>query len=122
MQEWFYVFVGGGLGSLCRYWIGLQFSSVNTNFPLGTFAANFVACLILGFLLGMQLKNSISTQASLLLMTGFCGGFSTFSTFSGEILDLFQGEHYAMGLIYVAGSLIIGIMAIYIGLKLQSYL
>lgn len=120
MQEWLYVFLGGGLGSLCRYWIGLQFTSANTNFPLGTLLANFIACLILGFLLGIQIKNNLSTQMSLLLMTGFCGGFSTFSTFSAEILDLFQSQHYATALSYVGVSLLIGLVAIYIGLKLQS--
>ncbi|MDF1698452.1 MAG: fluoride efflux transporter CrcB [Saprospiraceae bacterium] len=120
MQDWIYVFIGGGIGSLCRYWIGLQFSNFNTDFPLGTFVANFLACLILGLLIGMQLKNNIANSTSLFLMTGFCGGFSTFSTFSAETLQLFQDQQYALGLCYIGISLIIGLLAVYIGLKLHS--
>lgn len=122
MQEWIYVFIGGGLGSLCRYWVGIQFSSYNTNFPLGTFAANFLACFILGILIGMQLKSNLSNHSGLFLMTGFCGGFSTFSTFSAESLELFQDQQYGMAIFYIASSLLIGLFALYIGLKLYSTL
>ncbi|MEM9545688.1 MAG: fluoride efflux transporter CrcB [Bacteroidota bacterium] len=120
MPGWIFVFLGGGLGSLFRYGIGLYYASHNTDFPLGTFVSNFIACLILGILIGIQLKESLQPQQSLLFITGFCGGFSTFSTFSAESLKLFQNQQYALGLIYIGGSIILGLLAVYLGIKLQS--
>jgi len=120
MQNWIYVFLGGGLGSLFRYGIGLYFSSVDTNFPLGTFISNFIACFILGILIGMQLKDNLQTNYSLLFITGFCGGFSTFSTFSAESLNLFQNQQFALGLSYIGGSILLGLIAVYFGIKLYS--
>lgn len=118
MQNWIYVFIGGGLGSLFRYGIGNYFSSTNNDFPFGTFIANFIACLILGILMGMQLKNNLQSSSSLLLITGFCGGFSTFSTFSHDALKLFENQQYGLGLLYIGGSVIIGLLAVYLGIKI----
>ena len=120
MPGWILVFLGGGLGSLFRYGIGLYFSTYETDFPYGTFVSNFLACLILGVLIGIQLKENLQPQHALLFMTGFCGGFSTFSTFSGESLKLFQNQQYALALIYIGGSIILGLLAVYLGIKLQS--
>ena len=120
MQNWICVFIGGGLGSLCRYGIGLYSSSMDTNFPLGTFIANFLACLILGFLIGMQVKNNLQSAYGLLLITGFCGGFSTFSTFSNDALKLFENQQYGLGILYIGGSILIGLLAVYLGIKLYS--
>lgn len=120
MQNWIYVFLGGGLGSLFRYGIGLYFASVDTDFPLGTFISNFIACLILGILIGIQVKENLPTNYSLLFITGFCGGFSTFSTFSAESLNLFQNQQYALGLSYIGGSILLGLLAVYLGIKLYS--
>jgi len=120
MQSWIYVFLGGGLGSLFRYGIGLYFSSTNTDFPIGTFVSNFLACLILGGLIGMQLKNNLQTNYSLLFITGFCGGFSTFSTFSSESLKLFQNQQFALGMFYIGGSVVFGLLAVYLGMKIHS--
>ena len=79
------VFMGGGLGSLCHY--GLGFPS--GTFPWATLAANVLACGLLGAVLGASQQGQMTTSWRLLLGTGFCGGFSTFSTFVGE------GQHLA---------------------------
>jgi CrcB protein len=107
---------------MVRYGIGLYFSSMETDFPIGTFIANFLACLILGVLVGMQLKNNLQSNYSLLLITGFCGGFSTFSTFSNESFRLFENQQYGLGMLYIGGSVIIGLIAIYLGIKMYSTL
>lgn len=113
------VFVGGGLGSLARYgiwkWLGIQ----SVNFPWATFVANAVSCLILGFLLGLELKGSMDDHSKLFLMIGFCGGFSTFSTFSAESLKLMQYGHFMTGLAYIFGSLFVCWVCILIGLKIS---
>lgn len=115
-----YVFLGGGLGSLFRYGIGIYFSSSENEFPMATFVANIIACLILGVLVGMQMKNNLNSSFALLLMTGFCGGFSTFSTFSNDTLKLFENQQFGLGILYVGGSVIVGLLAVYCGIKLYS--
>ena len=112
------VFIGG-LGSMVRFGISKIISQQNLSFPLATFATNVISCLILGFLLGYQIKNGISTNGKLLLMTGFCGGFSTLSTFSAETFSLFQSQNYGIAFLYIGGSLLLCLLCIFIGIKLN---
>ncbi|MEE9438726.1 MAG: fluoride efflux transporter CrcB [Saprospiraceae bacterium] len=120
MHSWIYVFLGGGAGSLFRFGIGNYFTNVNTNFPAGTFVANLMACFLLGLLMGIDTKGELQHHHSLLLATGFCGGFSTFSTFSNDTLKLFQNNQVALGLFYIAISFLGGLVAVYLGYKVQS--
>lgn len=112
------VFIGGGLGSICRYGIGRWMSTYEWNAPIGTFVANMLACLVLGLLMGYHLKNGMSDPTRLLLATGFCGGFSTFSTFSLEHFEYLQNGDYAQALLYVGGSIFLGLVFVYMGLKI----
>jgi len=84
--------------------------------------ANFLACLLLGFLAGIAGKGSLGDQQKLLLMTGFCGGFSTFSTFSQELIEL----HDLNGLLHATGhtvlSILVGVISILLGLYLSGLL
>jgi CrcB protein len=116
MKHLLLIFLGGGVGSALRYVIGGYLNSSETQFYLGTFLVNIAGCLLLGFLAGLALKeNSISHEASLLLGVGFCGGFTTFSTFGLEMFTLLREENYAMLFRYTAGSLVAGLLCVALG-------
>lgn len=102
-----YVFLGGGIGSTCRYVLANWLNKANNFLPYGTFLANLFSCIVLGFLIGLALKQGIDDRVKLLLMTGFCGGFSTFSTFSAELLTMFQEGNMIAATAYVVLSLCI---------------
>lgn len=108
---------GGAVGSILRYlfqkWVN---ESYHHNFPLATFLINIIGCFIIGVLYALGEKGSILTaQTRLLLITGFCGGFTTFSTFAFENVNLLRiGDNFYFFL-YVAGSVALGIIAVYFG-------
>ncbi|MDC0230447.1 fluoride efflux transporter CrcB [Aureispira] len=112
------VFTGGGLGSLCRYAFGLYLPSAS--FPFATLLANICACFILGCMTGYLLKNSMANHLQLLIGTGFCGGFSTFSTFSKETLELGQNTFNFANVSYIILSLALGILAVFWGMAISS--
>lgn len=114
MTTLFYVFLGGGLGSVCRYGVGRFFDSSH----YGTLTANIISCLILGFLIGISAQQLMKSEQRLLLMTGFCGGFSTFSTFSGELVQMYQNGQVVDAGLYMLGSIAAGIACILIGMFL----
>jgi fluoride exporter len=119
-RDLLYIFLGGGLGSVVRFatgkWIGTLHGQ---QFPYGTLAANIAACLILGFTIGLaDHKQIISPAARLFWAVGFCGGFSTFSTFSAETISLMQNGVHLSTALYIIGSLVFCISATYVGLYL----
>ena len=97
MKQVLVVFLGGGFGSVLRYIIGKYLNSVENGIPYGTFAANILGSLLIGVILGLAAKNSaLSQNQTLLLATGFCGGFTTFSTVGTQheiITALFSSSH-----------------------------
>jgi CrcB protein len=116
MMEAFAIFIGGGLGSVSRFGLGRWLGFSSTGFPIGTLAANLLACLILGFLGGVIVhKNNISPAIKLGIATGFCGGFSTFSTFSLETVGLFDQGKVFLGILYVALSIIFCFLGVWLG-------
>lgn len=117
---YFYVFFGGGLGALCRYGIAQVASKPNNGFPIGTFLANVISCIILGFLMSFLVDQEQGTRMRLLWMTGFCGGFSTFSTFSAENFELIQQGNYAMAFIYMLASFAVCVLCIFLGWKMGN--
>ncbi len=122
MIRWILIFLGGGLGSVCRYMLAQKWNFSEREFmffPYGTFLANILSCLILGILLQKQYDNQVSEQYRLFLATGFCGGFSTFSTFSYEIYLYIQRDQWQFGIGYMLFSLLGGVIALLIGLKLH---
>ena len=108
--------IGSGIGGICRYLISLAMNHGGYGFPWGTFTVNVAGCLLIGILWGATSRiQSISPALLLFLMVGFCGGFTTFSTFSKEGLTLLQTDNYMLFTLYVLGSVVIGIMAVGIG-------
>ena len=107
---------GGLLGSVLRFWIGVSLSrALPGYFPYGTFAVNLTGCLLIGVFYGLFGRELLSDSGSKLWIVGFCGGFTTFSSFSYDGLRLLQEEQWLTYSIYVGGSVVLGILATYIG-------
>ncbi len=120
LKNLLYIAIGGGFGSALRYLIQ---HAVHKNFPnafpYGTFLVNILGCFIVGLLISMVAKEKqMSQQLELLLIVGFCGGFTTFSTFAYEGNSLIGEGRMGYAFIYIAISVIIGMLFAYLGFKL----
>lgn len=119
MKQVLLVFFGGGLGSVLRFIISKWLNTPQSGFPYGTFLVNILGSLIIGVILGLAVKNnSLNTSQTLLLATGFCGGFTTFSTFAYENQAFLKLGDFTSFAIYTIGSLVVGFLAVFAGLYL----
>ncbi len=120
MKQAILVFIGGGLGSVLRYWIGkLLNNRMGSAFPWGTFTVNVLGSLLIGVILAyINKKGGISTEWALLLATGFCGGFTTFSSFAYENNMLLKQGDYSTFFLYTASSILLGFFATFVGIFL----
>ena len=108
--------LGSGLGGMCRYLVSQLLVTTQNGFPWGTFTVNIVGSLLIGLLWGLSSRlPSLSPVLTLLFMVGFCGGFTTFSTFSREGLSLLQTQNYTLFLLYTLASVVLGILAVMVG-------
>ena len=118
MKEILIVSIGSFFGGGMRYWVSKMVQSCTViAFPFGTMAVNVAGCLIIGFLSGLNWREGgwMSPSAKLLLTTGFCGGFTTFSTFMNEGAGLMKEENYLYMMLYLFGSLALGLIAVLAG-------
>ena len=116
LKEIIAVFVGGGLGSVLRFLVNKIEIISEHNFPYSTFISNFLGCFILGLVLGYFIKNENPNSILFVFLTvGLCGGFTTFSSFSNESLQLIQNGEIFTFLAYLLSSLIVGIISVYGG-------
>lgn len=112
-----YIFLGGGLGSVARYVFSKYANGLFVAFPLGTLISNLLACFFVGVLSGIALRNNPdSILIKYLLIVGFCGGFSTFSTLIFESVHLFKDQFQLQSILYMFMSIVLGILFLYIGL------
>ena len=112
--------LGGSIGSMVRYLVQKWLLPVsrNSGFPIGTLLVNIVGCLLIGILFGLSVKNSYSESKQVFLLAGLCGGFTTFSAFTLEGNELLNEDRFGFFLLYIAGSVIIGLSATWLGFKI----
>ena len=117
MNQLLLVGLGGAIGSMLRFGCSRWLNT--TAFPYGTFAVNVLGCLLIGLLWGFFSRH-INEQLRLLLVTGLCGGFTTFSTFTYEGIQMIQEARWTTFIVYTTASVVIGLVATYFGYKLTS--
>jgi CrcB protein len=121
MKHIILVFIGGGFGSVLRFAIGKWLNSTGNGIPYGTFAANIIGSFLVGIILGMASKNNgLSESQTLLLATGFCGGFTTFSSFAYENNVFLKSGDFTSFAIYTIASFTVGFLAVFMGLYLMK--
>ncbi len=110
-----WVFLGGGIGSVLRYLIGIQFSKSTLSLPIATLYANLMSCIIFAVALwAFNEKLQASGNLKLFLLTGICGGLSTFSTFSYETFELLRQHNYVWASANILLSLFLCVLIFYI--------
>ena len=114
------IFTGSGVGGVLRYFMQKYFIDVGyTGFPAGTFVVNITGCFLIGLFYALAQKNNLlNPEWLLLLTTGFCGGFTTFSTFANENMNLLRNGDYFYFTLYISLSIILGIGAVILGSNL----
>jgi len=123
MKQLLFVFIGGGFGSVLRFLIGKLLNNTENGIPYGTFIANILGSLLIGLILGYVAKNdAISQNQTLLLTTGFCGGFTTFSTFAYENHVFLKSGDFTSFAIYSIASFVIGFLAVFAGMYLIKFM
>lgn len=122
MMQWLAIAIGGGLGSVLRFMaVGYFTPLLNYRFPLGTFVVNIVGSLVIGgaYVLFVE-KAHLAPEWRLFFITGFLGGFTTFSAFSLEILQLWQEGHVLNALVYASSSVVLGLTMAFVGMTIAQ--
>ena len=110
--------LGGAAGTLARYGLGAWAQRYSAGFPIGTLVINVLGSLLLGFLFRVLVQSGVSPELRVGLTIGFCGGFTTFSTFSFETATLLEGGSWTRAALYVTGSVLLSLLATFAGFAL----
>ena len=124
MDRIWWVGLGGFLGANCRYWLGLWIAErFSSNFPIGTLTINTTGSFILGLFFALAIDRiPLDPAVRLLVAVGFCGGYTTFSTYSYEALTLLGERAYLPAATYVIGSVLLGLLAVWLGAALGRWI
>lgn len=122
MVPYLLVLLGGGAGSLARYAVGTAvMARTGSRFPFGTVIINITGSFVIGLLMALFTQRYQNQQnLRLLLVVGFLGGYTTFSSFEWETLTLMQNGSFLMGLLNVTGSVVLGYLAVWLGSLLAA--
>ena len=121
MKELLWVFVGGGLGSICRYAITLILKETDTFYPWATLLANALGSLLIGVLANQLMRNTtFHSTSTLFWVIGFCGGLTTFSTFVFENVSLLKDYGLLKMIIYASLSYTICLSSVFVGMHLSK--
>ena len=116
------IFIGGGLGSVSRYFVAMLLKMHNLNLPVATLTVNIIGSFILGFAVALfWSKTSVHDSVKLAVTVGFCGGLTTFSTFSWETFDLIKQGDYLLAILYAFVSVLVCVLAVSLGAFLSKY-
>ena len=121
MKNILLVGLGGGIGSIARYLCQKGVALLYPHpFPWGTFAVNLTGCFLIGIFWGINFRAFAANETwKLFLMTGVCGGYTTFSAFSLEGIGLLKEQRTGLFFLYVGGSVALGLLATYAGMKIS---
>lgn len=123
-KELIYIFLGGGTGSVLRYCmqVALHERIIPYSFPWATFAVNILGSFLIGLFYTLSARFNLSTEVRMLLTTGLCGGFTTFSTFSNDGLIMIKQGFYSMFILYTLLSIVLGVIAAFAGGAFGRYI
>lgn len=118
-----YVGLGGALGAMARYGMATGISHwLGTGFPFGTLLVNILGCLLMGVLVGLSAQYiTLSQEMKAFLAIGMLGGFTTFSAFSMDAVELFQRQLAPEALLYIAASVIFSLLLLILGMLMARY-
>ncbi|MGP0580294.1 fluoride efflux transporter CrcB [Paenibacillus peoriae] len=120
MKDVLFVAAGGALGTSTRYGLQSLLPAAGADFPLGVLLINWIGCLFLGWFFTVTLRSwRIKPRLRLVIGTGFTGGFTTFSTFGYESLQLMERKEYRRMAMYVLSSVVVGVVAAAIGYRVS---